>query len=148
MTTALSQLAFIGPGGPELIVVMLVLIMVFGAKDAPKMFRKINEFLSTIRNTADSFKREIMYGDLNTDSSDETSYEDDDYDYSDDYHDEDYHYYDEEQEQDYSDETFQNLEHDLEQAGAEKLAEEPKAESAPDEGGPDGSDGEDDAEKA
>ena len=139
MISGCSQLAFIGPGGPELIVVMLVLIMVFGAKDAPKMFRKINEFLSTIRNTADGFKREIMYGDLNTDSS--SSDEADDYDYADDYHDEDYDYYDEQQEQDYSDETFQNLEKDLEETGASTQDDEPDADAV------ETVDGEDDARK-
>lgn len=143
MTAGSSQLAFIGMGGPELIVVMLVLIMVFGAKDAPKMFRKINEFLSTIRNTADSFKREIMYSDLDAES---TSADDtDDYDYSEDYHDDDYDYYDDGSEQDYSDETFQNLEKDLEDSGAEKLEEEPEPEVADTE---DAVDGDDDAQKA
>lgn len=141
MTAGFSQLAFIGMGGPELIVVMLVLIMVFGAKDAPKMFRKINEFLSTIRNTADSFKREIMYSDLDQESSDSTE----GYDYGDDYHDDDCGYYDEEQEQDYSDETFQNLEKDLEESGAEKIDEEPEAEVAE---ADEPIDGEEDAQKA
>ncbi|MDZ8117173.1 Sec-independent protein translocase subunit TatA/TatB [Pontiella agarivorans] len=132
MTAGFSQLGFIGPGGPELIVVMLVLIMVFGAKDAPKIFRKINEFMASVRNTADSFKREIMYGDLHADSdTDDVSYEDDDYDYSADYHDEEYGYSEEEQERDYSDETFHNLEHDLEDAGVEKRTVEPAGEAAP-----------------
>lgn len=146
MTSGFSQLGFIGPGGPELIVVMLVLIMVFGAKDAPKIFRKINEFMASVRNTADSFKREIMYGDLNTDSvADDMSYEDDDYDYSADYHDEEHGYYNEAQEQDYSDETFQDLEQDLEDAGAEKMAGEPGGEAVTAEPR---DDEEDDAQKA
>ena len=58
------QLAFIGPGGPEFLVVMLVLLMMFGAKDAPRILRKLNEIINQIRNTADGFKREVMYGDL------------------------------------------------------------------------------------
>lgn len=123
MSADALQLAFIGPGGPEIIVVMLVLIVMFGAKDAPKMFRKINEFMSQIRNTADGFKREIMYGDLNTDADADATYDDDD---MDDYHDEDYAYYGEDEERDYSDDTFQNLEKDLETAGAEKLDEYPE----------------------
>jgi Sec-independent protein translocase protein TatA len=66
------QLAFIGPGGPEFIVIMLVLLMMFGAKDAPRILRKLNEIINQIRNTADGFKREVMYGDLNnTPPSDE-----------------------------------------------------------------------------
>jgi sec-independent protein translocase protein TatA len=120
MLESLSQLAFIGPGGPEFIVIMLVLLLMFGAKDAPRIFRKLNEMLNQVRNTADSFKREIMYGDLNsqTTSPDSTSPDDDtdydhndDYDYGDEYYGEDYQ---EAEERDYSDETFQELEKDLE----------------------------------
>ena len=64
MTDALFQLAFIGPGGPEILVVMLVLLLLFGAKDAPRIFRKLNDIINQIRNSADGFKREVMYGDL------------------------------------------------------------------------------------
>lgn len=140
MLSSCFQLAFIGPGGPELLVVMVVLIMVFGAKDAPKIFRKINEMLNSVRNTADGFKREIMYGDLNNDSSsddnDSYSVDDEDYGYDED-HDNDYDYNtdDEDEEREYSDETFKDLEKDLEGAKAEPVAEEssavPVVESAP-----------------
>ncbi len=61
---SILHLAFIGPGGPEFLVVMLVLLMMFGAKDAPRILRKLNEIINQIRNTADGFKREVMYGDL------------------------------------------------------------------------------------
>jgi len=64
MVQELFQFAFIGPGGPEALVVMLVLLLMFGAKDAPRIFRKLNEIINQIRNTADGFKREVMYGDL------------------------------------------------------------------------------------
>ena len=64
MFYGLSHLAFIGLGGAEILVVMLVLLMMFGAKDAPRILRKWNEILNQIRNTADGFKREIMYGDI------------------------------------------------------------------------------------
>ena len=90
MLNGLNYIAFIGPGGPEFLVIMLVLLLMFGAKDAPRIFRKMNELLNQVRNTADSFKREVMYGDLNShvDSSDEpSSYDSDhdpDYDYDDD----------------------------------------------------------------
>ena len=56
-------LAFIGPGGLEMFVVMLVLLMLFGAKDAPRIFRTITQFLDRIRNTAEGFRHEILYGD-------------------------------------------------------------------------------------
>ena len=123
------QIAFIGPGGPELLVVMLVLLLMFGAKDAPKIFRKINEMLNSVRNTADGFKREIMYGDLSNEassSSDEDTYssgDEDDGSNGDDYLDEDYDYMDDYEERDYSDETFKNLEKDLEESGVEALDE-------------------------
>jgi Sec-independent protein translocase protein TatA len=68
MTGELFPLGFIGPGGPEFLVVMLVLLMMFGAKDAPRILRKLNEIINQIRNTADGFKREVMYGDLSQDT--------------------------------------------------------------------------------
>jgi sec-independent protein translocase protein TatA len=133
MNIPFSELAFIGPGGPELLVIMLVLLMVFGAKDAPRVFRKINEFMSQLRNTADSFKREIMYSDIDDDSSDmdygtdEPYAHDEDYNYGDD----DYSYM-EDEERDYSDETFQNLEKDLERAASEDAGESATPESGDD----------------
>lgn len=120
MMDSLFQLAFIGPGGPEFLVVMLVLLLMFGAKDAPRIFRKINEMINSVRNTADSFKREIMYSDMGNHTSsdpanmDEESYDhDDDYDYGDDYdYEDDYSDdgIDNPDDVDYSDETFKNLE--------------------------------------
>lgn len=86
-STSLLHLAFIGPGGPEFLVVMLVLLMMFGAKDAPRILRKLNNIINQLRNTADGFKREVMYGDLDKetssstlpDNTDEPSFSEDDY---------------------------------------------------------------------
>lgn len=64
MLSGLPHLAFIGPGGPEILVVMLVLLLLFGAKDAPRIFRKLNDILNQFRSTAENFKREVMYSDL------------------------------------------------------------------------------------
>jgi len=64
MFDGLFHFAFIGPGGPEFLLVMLVLLLMFGAKDAPRILRKLNEIFNQIRNTADGFKREVMYGDI------------------------------------------------------------------------------------
>jgi Sec-independent protein translocase protein TatA len=144
MFSSCSHLAFIGPGGPEFIVIMLVLLLMFGAKDAPKILRKLNEMLNSVRNTAEGFKREIMYGDLNTDSTaadEPDTYTVDDEDYGYDGHDEDYDYTynDEDQERDYSDETFHNLEKDIEKANTEPVEEQASSDSDDDE--------EDDAEK-
>ncbi len=67
MFDGLFHFAFIGPGGPEFLLVMLVLLLMFGAKDAPRILRKLNEIFNQIRNTADGFKREVMYGDIHVD---------------------------------------------------------------------------------
>ncbi len=67
MLNGLHHLAFIGPGGPEILVVMLVLLLMFGAKDAPRIFRKLSDMLNQFRSTAESFKREVMYSDLQPD---------------------------------------------------------------------------------
>ena len=77
----LLQPAFIAPGGLEFLLVMLVLLMMFGAKDAPRILRKLNEIFNQIRNTADHFKREVMYGDLGTDIHSESAEFDDGYDF-------------------------------------------------------------------
>ena len=80
MLNGFHHFAFIGPGGPEILVVMLVLLLMFGAKDAPRIFRKISDLLNQFRNTAENFKREVMYSDITTDSKpDQTAGEYDDY---------------------------------------------------------------------
>jgi Sec-independent protein translocase protein TatA len=73
-------MAFIGPGGPEFLMVMLVLLLLFGAKDAPRILRKLYEVVGQIRNTAEGFRREVMYSDLINDPPPHASpeYEDDD----------------------------------------------------------------------
>ena len=80
MLNGSHHLAFIGPGGPEILVVMLVLLLMFGANDAPRIFRKLTEILNQFRSTAESFKREVMYSDLDNDlQPDRTAGEYDDY---------------------------------------------------------------------
>ena len=96
MFDSLFHLAYLGPGGPEFLVIMLVLLVMFGAKDAPRILRKLNEIINQIRNTADGFKREVMYGDLNPsspdnetpDNTDESAHNEDyDYDSEENYYD-------------------------------------------------------------
>lgn len=103
MSNFFFQLAYLGPGGPEFLIIMLVLLVMFGSKDAPRILRKINEIINQIRSTADGFKREVMYGDLNNehtpsadDSPDNTdeSFHNEDYDY-----DAEENYYDTEEEE-------------------------------------------------
>jgi len=47
-----------------MVVLMLVLLLLFGSKDAPKIFRKLNDIMSQIRSAAENFKREVMYSDM------------------------------------------------------------------------------------
>jgi Sec-independent protein translocase protein TatA len=142
MVEGLFHLAFIGPGGPEFLVVMLVLLMMFGAKDAPRILRKLNEIISQIRNTADGFKREVMYGDLNNDtpaytseSSDDEFDHDNDYDYEEDYYDD--------SEDDEDGAAFNEMVEDLESKDCEKS--DPELKKKPDEAVSENEDG--DAQK-
>jgi len=125
MTDALFQLAYIGPGGPEFMMIMLVLLVMFGAKDAPRILRKLNEFINHIRTTADSFKREVMYGDLH-----DKPYTPPDYSKEPDYYagDKEGYHYDEdgvssEEEGVSSEAVFQELEDDLKKEGLKEVPE-------------------------
>ena len=55
---------FIGSGGPEVLIILLVLLLLFGVKEAPKILRNISDVFLKIRNSADEFKHEIMYSDM------------------------------------------------------------------------------------
>ena len=35
---------FVGAGGPEILVILLVLLLLFGAKEAPHILRNISDF--------------------------------------------------------------------------------------------------------
>lgn len=78
--------AFISPGGGELIMIMLVLILLFGAKDAPRILRSIQSFLDKMQRTAADFRYKMMYGDLHSSPTDEEPY-DVEADYADDHDD-------------------------------------------------------------
>ena len=69
------SIAFISPGGGEFLLIMLVLILLFGAKDAPRIFRGIHETLDKIQRAAASFRYKIMYGDLHSDPSSQEPYD-------------------------------------------------------------------------
>lgn len=64
MSNALTYLAIIGPSGGELLIVMLALLLLFGSKDAPRIMRKLTDMINKVRNTAETFKREVMFGDF------------------------------------------------------------------------------------
>ena len=76
MESSVIQLAYLGPGGPEFMLVMLVLLLLFGAKEAPRILRKFNDIINQIRNTAEGFKREVMYGDLHSEPHDDAAGDD------------------------------------------------------------------------
>ena len=78
----LPVIAFISPGGSEFLLIMLVLILLFGAKDAPRIFRTIHTTLDKIQRAAASFRYKIMYGDLHQGTTDDAPY-DVEYDYPD-----------------------------------------------------------------
>lgn len=134
----LFHLAYLGPGGPEFLVIMLVLLVMFGAKDAPRILRKLNEIINQIRNTADGFKREVMYGDLNPSSPDnespdntDESVHNEDYDY-----DSEENYYDYEEDDGGEDEMFEAAEEeskpeDLKEAADDEGIEEEEDGDAP-----------------
>ncbi|QHI69079.1 hypothetical protein [Tichowtungia aerotolerans] len=67
--------AFISPGGSEFLLIMLVLIMLFGAKDAPRIFRGIHNALDKLQRAAASFRYKIMYGDLHQDTPSDDLYD-------------------------------------------------------------------------
>ena len=59
---------FVSPGAPEILVILLVLLLLFGAKEAPYILRNISDFFMKIRNSADEFKHEIMYSDMRSEA--------------------------------------------------------------------------------
>ena len=60
----LLNIAFVAPGGPEFLFILLVLLLLFGAKDAPRILRKLSDMLTQFRHTANTFKHDIMYSDM------------------------------------------------------------------------------------
>jgi Sec-independent protein translocase protein TatA len=56
--------AFMAPGGGELIVIMLALLLLFGPKDAPRILRSIQGVLNKLQRAAADFRYKLMYDDL------------------------------------------------------------------------------------
>ena len=69
------QPAFISPGGGEVVLIMLVLILLFGAKDAPRIFRTIHTLLDKLQRASADFRYKIMYGDIHANAKDEAPYD-------------------------------------------------------------------------
>ncbi len=64
--TAAYCMGFTGLGGLELLLVMLVLLLLFGARDAPRILRRLSGLLAQLRHAANEFKHEVMYSDMRT----------------------------------------------------------------------------------
>lgn len=67
-----SVIAFIAPGGGELLLILLVLILLFGAKDAPRILRNLQDGLNKLQRSAADFRYKLMYGDLHNHPSEES----------------------------------------------------------------------------
>jgi Sec-independent protein translocase protein TatA len=57
-------IAFFAPGGGELIIIMLALLLLFGPKDAPRILRSIQTVLNKMQRAAADFRYKLMYEDL------------------------------------------------------------------------------------
>jgi Sec-independent protein translocase protein TatA len=66
-------IAFFAPGGGELIVVMLALLLLFGPKDAPRMLRNFQNVLNKLKRTATDFQRALMTSELPVDPPDKSN---------------------------------------------------------------------------
>ena len=54
------QLAFIGPiGGPEMIMIFVVILLLFGAKKLPELARGVGKSMGEFKKARDEFEREI-----------------------------------------------------------------------------------------
>ncbi len=57
-------IAFLAPGGGEMLVVLLALLLLFGPKDAPRILRRILDSLHKAQQSATRFKNELLSTDL------------------------------------------------------------------------------------
>ena len=56
----MQNLAFIGSlGGPEMIIIFVVILLLFGAKKLPELARGIGKSMGEFKKARDDFEREI-----------------------------------------------------------------------------------------
>lgn len=60
------------PGGGELLLILLVLILLFGAKDAPRILRNIQNVVNRLQRAAADFRYNLMYSDLHRQNPEES----------------------------------------------------------------------------
>lgn len=66
-------IAFFAPGGGELIIIMLALLLLFGPKDAPRILRSIQTVLNKMQRAAADFRYKLMYEDLHQNQTGEST---------------------------------------------------------------------------
>lgn len=55
-----SHLAFLGPiGGPEMIMIFVVILLLFGAKKLPELARGVGKSMGEFKKAREEFEREI-----------------------------------------------------------------------------------------
>jgi Sec-independent protein translocase protein TatA len=57
-------IGFTAPGFAEGLFILVVILLLFGVKDAPRMARKVADFFQQLRFTANEFRNEFMYSDM------------------------------------------------------------------------------------
>lgn len=57
-------IGFTAPGFTEGLFILVVILLLFGVKDAPRMARKVADFFQQLRFMANEFRNEFMYSDM------------------------------------------------------------------------------------
>ena len=57
-------IGFTAPGFAEGLFILVVILLLFGVKDAPRMARKVADFFQQLRFMANEFRNEFMYSDM------------------------------------------------------------------------------------
>ena len=60
--------SFIGPSGPEVFLILFIILILFGVKDTPKIMRNISDLLIKFRHNANEFKHDLMYSDMRSEA--------------------------------------------------------------------------------
>lgn len=61
----MNTFAFLGPiGGPEMIVIFLVMLLLFGAKKLPELARGIGKSMGEFKKAREDFEHEITRGEV------------------------------------------------------------------------------------
>jgi len=62
-----ATLALVGPiGGPEMIVIFLVILLLFGAKKLPELARGVGKSMGEFKKAREDFEREITRAEVET----------------------------------------------------------------------------------